>query len=148
MSNITKDIEENDQPEITDTTDTKDIEENDQPDITDTKDTKDIKENDQSPETLDTQDKQRVCLFFLKGNCLFGDKCDHLHPTQIDAQIREQIPLCKFYQQGRCKFGDKCLHRHDTNSSKRLPPRVPRANPNSNRHFTYGQYQILARPRV
>lgn len=50
---------------------------------------------------------KRNCLHFLKGTCVFGDKCDMMHNK--DAKV----PSCKYFLQGTCQYGEKCLYRHE-----------------------------------
>lgn len=35
--------------------------------------------------------KQKVCMFWKKGKCKYGDQCDYLH-----ADIDEKLPICSF----------------------------------------------------
>jgi len=51
---------------------------------------------------------RRPCLFFQKGTCVFGDKCNLAH-----AEVHpRRIPVCKYFVRGDCQFGDQCLYRH------------------------------------
>jgi len=37
--------------------------------------------------------KQKVCMFWKKGKCKFGDKCDYLH-----VDIEDRLPICTNYK--------------------------------------------------
>lgn len=84
-----------------------------------------------TPTTMSTSnDSNKVCPFFLKGECKFGDRCRYSHPKQAllrknslhkerqllsEESLRKfsQIP-CKYYTtQGSCPFGDQCFYKHD-----------------------------------
>lgn len=59
----------------------------------------------------------QVCLYFKKGICVFGDKCDFLHDNES-----KEIPECKY---NPCMFGKKCIYKHSKQlkqkkSNKRL----------------------------
>jgi len=50
-----------------------------------------------------------VCKFFLKGNCLMGDKCAFLHKWD-----KSKLPICdEFKKFGSCKDGDDCPYKHE-----------------------------------
>jgi hypothetical protein len=43
-----------------------------------------------------------VCRYYLKGACMFKDKCRNLHPKEND---KKQCALC---HEGKCNKGDEC----------------------------------------
>jgi len=51
-----------------------------------------------------------TCLYFLKGNCNFGEKCDFHHPHNM---IPRDVPRCNFFQRGKCKYGNRCIYIHE-----------------------------------
>jgi hypothetical protein len=51
------------------------------------------------------------CLFFMRGLCVFGEKCLFSH--EESSSIKNEIPLCPYYLVGKCKYGESCLYRHD-----------------------------------
>lgn len=55
-----------------------------------------------------------VCLYFLKGDCDFGDDCDfaHVSDQKMSKETQTEIPQCRFFRYGNCKYGDKCIYNH------------------------------------
>ena len=71
----------------------------------------------QSKESNNIILKPLECLYFKKGICVFGDKCDFLHDN-----VGKEIPECKY---NPCMFGKKCIYKHSKQlkqkkSTKRL----------------------------
>ncbi|KAJ3402507.1 hypothetical protein HDV05_008487, partial [Chytridiales sp. JEL 0842] len=51
----------------------------------------------------------KLCIFFLKGNCRYGDQCRFSH----QAFESELEPCFEFLRKGHCRFGDQCRFSHD-----------------------------------
>lgn len=62
-----------------------------------------------SPSPLPQTKSTKPCLFFLKGTCVFGDKCNLAH-GEVN---KHRIPVCKYFLRGNCTYGDQCLYRHE-----------------------------------
>lgn len=72
------------------------------------KEIQDIK-NSINIRTDDSKTKQKVCIYWMQGNCRNSDQeCPFLH-----ANIEDRVSICKFYKEyGYCSKGDECLFRH------------------------------------
>ena len=55
----------------------------------------------------------KPCLFFLKGTCVFGDKCNLAH----EEVNKHRIPVCKYFLRRNCTYGNQCLYRHEQQST-------------------------------
>lgn len=66
----------------------------------------------------------KVCPFFLKGDCRYGDRCRNMH-VRLTPNVSNKKKLineeslekfskipCKYYRQGHCPFGDACYYLH------------------------------------
>jgi hypothetical protein len=61
--------------------------------------------------------EKKMCTFFLKGECKFGDTCkfSHIINTTKECDICDiDVEPCFFYLEGNCKYGDKCKFNHMT----------------------------------
>lgn len=66
-------------------------------------------------------DNAKVCPFYLKGECRYGDRCRNLHIRQTANKKKyDQITLermaktpCKYNRQGVCPFGALCYFSHE-----------------------------------
>ncbi|KAL0490917.1 zinc finger CCCH domain-containing protein [Acrasis kona] len=78
--------------------------------------------SDSSQSSQEAENLPKVCPFFLKGSCLYGDRCrnSHVKPAingkkkLINEESLEKfskIP-CKYFRQGHCPFGDACYYLH------------------------------------
>ncbi len=64
--------------------------------------------------------KNKICPFFLKGNCKYGENCYNYHPPGGEVQMQDQNPnpkpshytnpkgapkskICKFFLEGSCE---------------------------------------------
>merc|ERR1712098_390461 len=60
----------------------------------------------------------KVCQFYLKGQCQRGEACQFLHPkgaqgTQANGSSNAKlVKLCKFFKEGTCKKGFHCPFAH------------------------------------
>src|SRR5687768_7396395 len=54
---------------------------------------------------------ERVCRFYLKGHCNFGNRCRNYHPLKKDN-------ICQYYLKDKCKYGDKCINIHSNPYTK------------------------------
>ena len=100
---------------------------------------------------------QTICSYFLKGKCLYGDKCVNIHPSNISETIIAPKTIerkrCTNFDQGNCAYGNKCHFLHVplaikqskivTNSySAPLPGSNPASSLNENKvckHFLQGK---------
>jgi hypothetical protein len=71
--------------------------------------------------TVSSDEETKVCPFYLKGECRYGDRCRNLHvrsnmnKKKMDLQSLERmrrIP-CKYHRQGVCPFGNTCYFNHE-----------------------------------
>ena len=56
-----------------------------------------------------TKRKQKVCVHFQKGKCMYGDKCLNSH----EKKQAPQAAPCKFFLTGNCNYGANCKNFHD-----------------------------------
>ncbi|KAH8798421.1 hypothetical protein DL96DRAFT_1477482 [Flagelloscypha sp. PMI_526] len=69
------------------------------------------------------------CQFFLRGACLFGDKCTKRHP--LDAKPTPKP--CPYFVRGTCRFGIRCSNSHEAS-----PKEARAAVPTSTFNGTWG----------
>jgi hypothetical protein len=66
-------------------------------------------------------EQKKICPFYLKGNCKFGDKCKNYHPP--NQSVAKQVPNinhsqnsnhnnCKFFLTNSCNKNDNCHFFH------------------------------------
>jgi len=80
--------------------------------------------SDSSSSSGQDSNQPKVCPFFLKGDCRYGERCRNMHvklttgvgnkKKLINEESLEKfskIP-CKYYRQGHCPFGDSCYYLH------------------------------------
>lgn len=71
----------------------------------------DYNNNSKSTTETNLQDSEpKVCLFFLKGTCVFGDSCNLLHTL---PENKSSVPVCSYFLKGRCKYQKDCIYRHE-----------------------------------
>jgi hypothetical protein len=61
--------------------------------------------------------EKKMCTFFLKGECKFGDTCkfSHIINKTKECDVCDfDVEPCFFYLEGNCKNGDKCKFNHMT----------------------------------
>jgi hypothetical protein len=70
----------------------------------------------------DAYDTEKVCPFYLKGECRYGERCRNLHirlstnKKKLDPASLERMAKipCKYFRQGVCPFGNMCYFSHET----------------------------------
>ena len=92
--------------------------------------------------------KDRVCLNFLQGRCVFKDECWYTHGDEEEtAGIKAKLKAQPCQYGGRCPFGDLCLFGHlrdvawvdaYSNPQEVHPPAI---HPTPNRHVI-GRHKI------
>ncbi|CAL1297893.1 unnamed protein product [Larinioides sclopetarius] len=74
--------------------------------------------------SLSTNEKKshsKVCRYFKKGFCGFGEKCSYRH---IEPKSRSS-DVCRFYKRASCKFASKCWNKHIRPNGKEYPKPAP-----------------------
>lgn len=57
-----------------------------------------------------------LCRYFVKGLCIYGERCNDSHQIPPDYKL----PLCKFFiKDGTCKYGQECIYRHVSGEKKK-----------------------------
>lgn len=67
-----------------------------------------------------SDDESKVCPFYLKGECRYGERCRNLHirlstnKKKFDLNALERMSRipCKYHRQGVCPFGSMCYFNH------------------------------------
>ena len=76
----------------------------------------------QSDDNADCSDSDnKVCPFYLKGECRYGERCRNLHirlstnKKKLDNASLERMSKipCKYFRQGVCPFGSMCYFSHE-----------------------------------
>jgi hypothetical protein len=80
--------------------------------------------SDSSASSGQDSNTPKVCPFFLKGDCRYGDRCRNMH-VKLTPNVSNKKKLineeslekfsripCKYYRQGHCPFGDACYYLH------------------------------------
>ncbi|CAL4122272.1 unnamed protein product, partial [Meganyctiphanes norvegica] len=74
----------------------------------------------------------KICKYFLRGECNYGDTCRYKH----------KIEECVYFKEGRCSFGEDCINIHRTNrqADQNRPAQKEEKSDNQNVGFIIKQF--------